>query len=172
MNDFVAIKSEADRDQQSIWAVNQTAFDGDDEANLVDALRDGGFVMVSLVAELDEEIVGHILFSRISVLTETGTVDAVSLAPMAVLPDYQRQGIGSKLVKAGLQTCRQQGHMIVVVLGHPEFYPRFGFSADLARPLESPFGGGEAWMAMDLVPGALTGAAGSVKYPPPFGAIE
>jgi len=109
-----------------------------------------------------------ILFSRLPIVTEGGTVDALSLAPMAVLPSHQRQGVGSRLVEAGLETCRENGHKIVVVLGHPDFYPRFGFSADLAQPLESPFGGGEAWMAMELVPGALAGVEGRVEYPAPF----
>ncbi len=138
----------------------------------MDALRDGGYIEVSLVAEADGEIVGHILFSRITIVTEAQRVDALSLAPMAVLPSHQRQGIGSKLVEAGLESCREQGHKIVVVLGHPEFYPRFGFSAELARPLESPFGGGEAWMAKEFVPGVLSGVEGRIEYPPPFGAFE
>jgi len=72
-----------------------------------------------------------------------------------VLPEFQRQGIGSALVRSGLKACREQGHSIVVVLGHPEYYSRLGFSAKLAEPLLSPFGGREAWMAMELVPGAL-----------------
>ena len=97
---------------------------------------------------------------------------AVSLAPMAVLPDHQRQGIGSKLVLGGLEACREQGHKIVVVLGHPDFYPRFGFSAELARPLENPFGDGEAWMALEFVPGTLAGVEGRVEYQPLFGAFE
>lgn len=168
----VLIRNECDSDQSSIWKLNQLAFGGDDEANLVGAVRDGGFVAASLVAELDDKIVGHILFSQVSILTENGAVDAVSLAPMAVLPKCQQQGIGSKLVNAGLKACREQGHKIAVVLGHPQFYPRFGFSADLALPLESPFGGGEAWMAMELVPGALNAISGSVRYSPPFGTFE
>lgn len=172
MSDSVTIRSETDSDRESIWNVNQTAFGGDDEANLVDALRDGGFLDISLVAERDQEVVGHILFSPVTILTEDKTVNAVSLAPMAVLPGHQRRGIGSKLVIAGLQACRDQGHKIAVVLGHPDFYPRFGFSADVARPLESPFGGGQAWMAMELVPGALNGVTGSVRYSPPFGAFD
>ena len=140
----ISIRSEANEDWQSIWTLNRTAFEGDDEANLVDGLRDGGFVVGALVAEFDGKIVGHILFSHVLIVTENETVDAVSLAPMAVRPDFQRQGIGSQLVRAGLQTCRKHGQAIAVVLGHPEFYPRFGFSTDLARPLESPFGGGAA----------------------------
>ena len=165
----VEIRPESDQDRQAVWNVNRAAFETEEEANLVDALRDGGYVEVSLVAEVDGEVVGHILFSRLPIVTNFGTVDALSLAPMAVMPSYQRRGIGSKLVAAGLETCREHGHRLVVVLGHPEFYPRFGFSAKLARPLESPFGGGEAWMAMELVPGTLAGVEGRVEYPPPFG---
>ena len=134
---------------------------------LVDALRDGGYGRVSLVAE-DPGIVGHVLFSDLPIVTATGTVSALSLAPVAVVPAAQRRGIGSALIRRGLDLCRERGHRIVVVLGHAEYYPRFGFSADLARPLRSPFHG-EHWMAMELTPGALTGLAGDVRYPPPFG---
>ena len=167
----VAIRPETGQDQKAIWSVNQAAFGGDAEANLVDALRDGGFAEVSLVAEVDGEIVGQILFSRVVIATKAGTVDALSLAPMAVLPSHQGQGIGSRLVEAALEACREAGHRIVVVLGHPEFYPRFGFSAELARSLESPFGGGEAWMALELVPGALSGVEGRVEFSLPFRAF-
>src|SRR5690606_22745960 len=104
------------------------------------------------------------LFSDLPIITTSGTVPALALAPMAVLPEFQRQGIGSELVRRGLDVCREQGHRIVIVLGHPDFYPRFGFSSDLAQPLLSPFSG-EAWMALELVPGALEGVAGRVEYP-------
>jgi putative acetyltransferase len=164
----VVIRPEEEADRQAVWNVNRTTFETEEEANLVDALRDGGYVEVSLVAEVDGEIVGHILFSRLPIVANTATVDALSLAPMAVLPSHQRQGIGSRLVETALEACREKGHKIVVVLGHPEFYPRFGFSADLAQRLESPFGGGEAWMAMELTPAALAGVEGRVEYPPPF----
>ncbi len=168
----LVIRLEADQDRTAIWHVNQAAFEGDSEANLVDALRDGGFAEVSLVAELDGELVGHILFSRVSIVTNAGTVDSLSLAPMAVLPSHQRQRIGSRLVKEGLRACQERGHRIVVVLGHSEFYPRFGFSAEPARRLESPFGGGESWMALELVPGGLEGIEGRVEYSRPFGALQ
>jgi len=165
---MIVIRPETEQDRQAVWSVNRAAFETDAEADLVDALRDGGYVEVSLVAEVDGEIVGHILFSPLPVIMEVGTVDSLSLAPMAVLPSHQRQGVGSRLVEAGLEACREKGCKIAVVLGHTEFYPRFGFSADLAQPLKSPFGGGDAWMAMELVPGALTGVEGRVEYPPPF----
>ena len=168
----VEIRPETTKDQESIRRVNRQAFGGDDEANLVNALRDGGFVEISLVAAMDGKIVGHILFSRVNIITNVGTADALSLAPMAVLPSHQRQGVGSKLVEAGLDACRDRGHKIVVVLGHPDFYPRFGFSAELAQRLESPFGGDEAWMALELVPGALSDVEGRVEYSPPFNAFE
>jgi putative acetyltransferase len=92
----------------------------------------------------------------------------LALAPLAVLPARQRQGVGSLLVREGLRASAAQGHRVVVVLGHPGYYPRFGFSAALARPLKAPFSG-EHWMAAELVSGALAGVAGEVRYPPPFG---
>jgi putative acetyltransferase len=164
-----SVRPETAADVDAIRHLNRLAFGQDDEARLVDALRDGGYVRVSLVAERAGQIVGHILFSDLPILTEAGTVPALALAPMAILPEFQRQGIGSALVRCGLEECRQQGHAIVVVLGHPHFYPRFGFSPKLAANLESPFSGSDAFMAVDLVPGALDGVAGQVQYPPPFG---
>ena len=168
----VTIRPESEADRLAISKVNEAAFESQAEASLVDSLREGGFVTSSLVAGTDEGIVGHILFSRLPIISNAGTVEAVSLAPMSVLPSHQRQGIGSKLVQAGIEVCRNQGHSIVLVLGHPEFYPRFGFSAEVARPLLSPFGGGEAWMSLELVPGALDGVEGRVEYPPPFSVFE
>jgi putative acetyltransferase len=167
----MTIRPENPADHTAIFKVNGLAFGQDSEAKLVDALRDGCYVRLSLVAEVDGQIVGHILFSRLPIITETGMVEALALAPMAVLPTHQRRGIGTKLVQEGLRACREAGHQIVLVLGHPAFYPRFGFSAKLAEPLTSPFGGGESWMAVELVPDALAGVVGTVEYPPPFAAF-
>jgi putative acetyltransferase len=166
----VHVRPEVAADHEAIRHVNRLAFDQDEEGRLVDALREGGWLRVSLVAERAGRVVGHILFSDLPILTGDGTVPALALAPLAVLPEFQRQGIGSALVRRGLDECRQQGHKIVVVLGHPGFYPRFGFSAKLAAQLGSPFSGKDAFMAVELVPGALGGVAGRVQYPPPFGA--
>jgi putative acetyltransferase len=161
------IRAETGTDLDRIREVNRLAFGRDDEARLVEALRAGGHARISLVAEEGGQVVGHILFSELPIVTEKGTVEALALAPMAVAPDRQRHGIGSLLVREGLRACRGSGHRIVVVLGHPEFYPRFGFSAKMAVRLRSPFSG-PAFMAVELVPGALGSVEGEVRYPPPF----
>ncbi len=161
------IRRETAADLEAIRQVNRLAFGQDSEADLVDALRDGGYARLSLVAEENHRVVGHILFSNLPIIATDRTISALALAPLAVLPEHQRHRIGSALVRYGLDECRKQGHQIVVVLGHPQFYLRFGFSSELAMPLRSPFSG-EAWMAMELVPGVLDGSVGTVKYPPPF----
>lgn len=162
------IRSETPADHEAIHEVNRLAFGQDAEARLVDDLRAGNYVRLSLVAEREGRVVGHILFSDLPIVGKTGTVPALALAPIAVLPEFQNQGIGSALVRRGLEDCRAQGHRIVIVLGHPHFYPRFGFSAALAAQLESPFPR-EAFMALELTPGAMVGVRGKVVYPPPFG---
>lgn len=162
------IRTETVTDRPAIREVNRLAFGGECEARLVDALRGGGHARVSLVAEEGGRVVGHILFSDLPIVTASGTVHALVLAPTAVVPDRQRNGIGSLLAQEGLRACRDAGHRIVVVLGHPDFYPRFGFSAKAADPLRSPYSG-PAFMAVELVPGALEGVVGEVRYPPPFG---
>ena len=166
----VVIRQEAADDLETIQAVHRLAFDGDEESRLVDALRAEGWVRASLVAEAEGRVIGHIMFSDLPILTPDATIPALSLAPLAVIPGKQRQGVGSALVREGLQFCRTHRHQIVVVLGHPKFYPRFGFSAKLTERLKSPFSG-EAFMAMELVPGALDGLEGKVRYPPPFGLV-
>ena len=161
------INAETAKDRDAVANVHRLAFGRDDEGRLVERLRDSGLTEISLVARLGLQIVGHILFSRLPIVTPGGVTTALALVPLAVLPDLQRQGIGSQLVRSGLEECRSAGYRVVVVLGHPEFYPRFGFSAKLAAPLESPFSG-DAFMAAELVPRALSGLRGVVQYPPPF----
>lgn len=153
----ILIREEDNHDHEAVRLVNRLAFGQEEEGQLVDALRAGNLARVSLVAETNKQVVGHIMFSDLAIITANGTVAALALAPMAVLPDFQRQGIGSTLVRRGLENCKGRGHQIVVVLGHVDFYPRFGFSAKLAESLESPYGGGPSFMAIELVPGALNG---------------
>lgn len=160
------VRAEHDADFGAIRTVNREAFGTAAEADLVDALRANGDAALSLVAENDAGVVGHILFSHLPIRTSARDVPAVALAPMSVLPRWQRRGVGSALVRTGLDRCREAGFEAVVVLGHPNYYPRFGFSAHLAEPLQAPFSG-PAFMALDLVPGALQ-AGGVVRYPAAF----
>jgi putative acetyltransferase len=162
----LVVRTETSADLPAICEVNRQAFGREDEARLIDALRDGGYVRASLVAEEDGRAVGHIPFTELPIVSEGGTVEALALAPMAVVPDRQRHGIGSLLIQEGLRVCRDAGDTIVVVPGHPEFYPRFGFSARMADRLKS-LDSGEAFMAVESVPGALEDVEGEVRSPPP-----
>jgi putative acetyltransferase len=162
------VRAETDSDREAIRAINVSAFQRPDEADLVERLRSDGSVVASLVAENHERIVAHVLFTRLTIRTPHGDVAAVALAPLAVLPEHQRQHVGSTLVQESIRILRDRGEQIVLVLGHPDYYPRFGFSADLTRGLRSPFSG-PAFMALELRPGALQGMAGEVRYPPAFG---
>jgi len=170
---MIEILPERPGDVAAIRAVNRRAFGQEDEAALVESLRNGGDVIASLVADDEGQIVGHILFSRLRIEAGDRTVDAAVLAPMAVLPERQRAGIGSALVRAGLDACREAGVAAIVVLGHPDYYPRFGFSADAARGLRCPFpGAGNAFMALELIPGSLDLSDAAVRYAPPFGVTD
>ena len=163
------IRSETAADEAAIRRVIADAFGGTDEADLVEALRRDGDVIVAAVAERAGAIVGHVLFSRMSIEGAPGRrVAAVALAPLAVAPASQRLGIGGALTRHGLARLQAQGERIVIVVGHPAYYPRFGFSPALARSLDSPFDG-DAFMALELVPGALDGVSGRVVYPRAFG---
>jgi putative acetyltransferase len=161
------IREEIPDDYDAVRELNRTAFEGEAEGQLVDRLRSDGAVIVSLVAVEGCDIVGHILFSDLLIEIDQAILHAVSLAPMAVAPRFQRRGIGSGLVRHGLAVCRERGKSVVVVLGHPEYYPRFGFSTELAKNLRGPHSG-DAWMALELIPDALDGVQGTVRYPKAF----
>jgi len=166
------IRPETPDDYTAIREVNTLAFGREVEARLVENLRRlPDFIPeLSLVGIEAGQVVGHILFSPLVIETQEGAVQAVALATLAVRPEFQNQGIGSELVRDGLERCRNLRHRIVVVVGHPAYYPRFGFSPARERGLEAPFPvPDEAFLALELVPGALDGVAGVVRYPPPFG---
>jgi putative acetyltransferase len=163
------IRAETVADYSGVRKVIRLAFGRDEEASLVDALRAEGAVRSSFVAEIDGRIVGHLLFSELLIAGESVTVPALALAPLAVLPEYQRRGIGTRLTRHGLEACQKQGRRIVVVLGHPDFYRRFGFSSKLAACLDSAFSGKPSFMATELAEGALEGVSGKVQYPAAFG---
>jgi len=166
----LAVRPEKDdaEERRIVHTIQEAAFGRTDEAGLVDGLREEGVVLASLVAELDGRVVGHILFSRMWIETCDESVSAVALAPVAVLPACQRQGIGEQLIREGLDLLRRRGERIVLVLGHPRYYSRFGFLAMKAAFLESSFPP-EAFMAIELSPGALEGVRGKVRYPAAFG---
>jgi putative acetyltransferase len=163
----VEIRGRTAADDAAIRRLNDDAFGGPSESRLIEGLRAAGLAAVELVAVEDDDIVGHILFSVLATTIDRRAVPALALAPMAVRPDRQRRGIGSVLVRAGLDLARERDWRAVIVLGHKGYYPRFGFSALLARPLKAAFSG-DAFMALELAPGALQGKEGRVTYPPAF----
>jgi len=164
----VLIRREQPDDAGAVRVVNEAAFGRSEEADLVDRLREEGAVLASFVADQNRTIIGHVLFSRTLIEAAYEPVLSVALAPVAVLPSHQRRGVGGQLIHAGLDWLRTHGERSVLVLGDPRYYSRFGFSVARARLLTVPFPPG-AFMALELVPGALDGIRGAVRYPAAFG---
>ena len=165
---MTTIRIETRTDHDEIRRVITAAFGVPGEAALVDALRINGGLTLSLVAESEGKIVGHIAFSPVTV-GDSAKLNAIGLGPMAVLPECQRQGIGSRLIKEGRTRLRDDGHRIVVVLGHPDYYPRFGFAPSKPLGIEWEHPAPEdAFMVLPLRPGALSGVRGTVRYRPEF----
>ncbi len=128
---------------------------------------------LSLVARLDGQVIGHLLFSRAAIETAEGDVEVLALAPVGVLPGYESTFAGTRLMRAGLAEARRLGFRAVIVLGHPKYYRRFGFRPAGAIGIRAPFPvPAAAWMALELAPGGLRGVAGTVRYPPAFAAVE
>jgi len=168
---MVVIRPEIKKDYPAIYEVNKLAFRRDAEARLVERLRNSsGFIPeLSLVALTGGRVVGHVMFSMISIESPALSVPSLGLAPIAVLPDYQKRGIGSQLVRKGIYEARRLGHKIVIIVGHPAYYPRFGFTPAAEKGLNVPLDvPDEAFMVLELVPGALNGVNGTVKHPPDF----
>ena len=155
------------RDFPAIRAVIRHAFDGEVEANLVEDLRDAGEVLCEFVAASDIAIQGHILYSRLAIERASDTITAAALAPVAVLPAFQKRGLGGALIGAGNGRCAELGCAAIIVLGHRAYYPRFGFQAAMAASLEAPFSGLD-FMALELTPGVLRDG-GRVRYAAAFG---
>lgn len=166
---LLRIRPEQPSDAPALADLNDRAFGGSDESSIVDAIRRSGHLVISLVAVSGAVTAGHILFSPVRIDVPDPPLRALGLAPMAVLPKFQRQGIGSKLVEAGLKECARRGCQVVVVLGHMDFYPRFGFRPARLLGLHSEYAdAGDAFMALELTPGALAGRTGLVRYLPEF----
>lgn len=165
---MIEIREEQEGEYQEIRQVVVAAFGGDTEANLVELLRDRDKAPVALVAVNDNKIVGHIMFSPVTITPTPKTFRAVGLAPLSVLPECQRQGIGSMLAHEGLRKCAAAGFEMVVVLGSPDYYPRFGFSPASLYGLGNEYDADEHFMAMELKHGALDKISGIVRYSPEF----
>ena len=161
----LVVQPESNEDIVGIHLLNQAAFDRDNEANLVDNLRKADAVTLSLVAKTDQAVLGHILFSPMKIIDGDHITPAVGLGPLAVHPGFQRRGIGSKLVRTGLSMLVERGHSIIIVLGHPWFYPKFGFKPahiygiHLEHKVPK-----DVFMVQALKPGALEGVQGIAKY--------
>jgi putative acetyltransferase len=166
---MVAIRIERAADIPQVRIVNELAFGRPVEADLVDRLRLACPDAPSLVAE-DGILVGHILFTPATIESAGRRVAGMALATLAVLPDHQRQGIGLALVRRGLALLREQGCPFVIVIGHPEYYPRFGFERASLHGLACQWEGvpDEAFMVLILDAGALAGVSGVAEYPAEF----
>jgi putative acetyltransferase len=168
---MIKYRPEKDNDHDAIFEINHLAFPEDNEARLVDMLRESDSYVdgLSIVAEKDGEIVGHILFTKLTIESSEGKFTALSLAPIAVKPNFQRQGIGSGLIKEGIKACKSLGYGAIIVVGHPEYYPRFGFSPAREKGLETPFPvPDEAFMVYEIVPGYFDNIGGMIKLAPEF----
>jgi putative acetyltransferase len=160
----VRIRRERAADVDAIRAVNVAAFEKTAEADLVEALRIAAAPLVSLVADAGGDVIGHIMFSPVTVAGSAPPL-MMGLAPMAVVPARQREGIGSALVREGLAACERLGAGAVVVLGHAAFYPRFGFTPASRFGLSCEYDvPDDVFMAMELDPGSLRGASGTIRY--------
>jgi putative acetyltransferase len=162
------IRPETNEDRAAIHDVNVEAFEGPAEADLVDVLRDRATPFISLVAVEQDEVVGHICFTPVA-LENDPACRALGLAPMAVRPDWQKRGLGTQLVRRGLEECKRLGHDFVVVVGHSHYYPRFGFGQASAKGLRCEFPvPDDVFMVLELRPGSLEGRQGLVRYHPAF----
>jgi putative acetyltransferase len=166
---MIQLCEETPEEIEAVRAVNQAAFARIQEAGLVDKLRKNSRDLLSLVAIAEERVVGHILFSPVVISGTAGSVEGAGLGPVAVAPEFQRQGIGAALIKAGIRRLEQKKSPFIVVLGHPEYYPRFAFAPAMIRGIrcewEVPE---EAFMILVLDPVIMKNVQGTARYRPEF----
>ena len=166
------IVAEAPGHRTEVMEINRLAFKGDTESRLIRKLGRDASIVASYVALDGDEVVGHILFSPLYVMIDGKRIDAVALAPMCVTPQRQNQGIGSRLVRHGIEQMKLAGKAAIIVLGHTDYYPRFGFRHDLAKNLACEFNQYEAFMGLELIAGSLAGQAGSCRYAKAFDSLK
>ena len=171
-DEVIEIRTATPDDSAAVGEVHLAAFGGPAEAKLVQLICEREKALISLVALSDDRVVGHILYSRVTVTISPECFCAVGLAPIAVQPELQRKGIGSKLIREGLGRCRQAGYDAVVVLGDPNYYSRFGFLRGADFGLQNEYGVHDEFMVLPLSDGALEGISGMVKYLPEFREAE
>ncbi len=161
----MGIRIEQPQDIERIWNINAEAFDTVTEANLVNALRGSGIPYISLVYEENHELVGHIFFSLVELSGDMSGLRIMGLAPMAVASQFRNKGIGSALVKAGIEQCISEGFDAIVVLGHPNYYPKFGFVPSVRYGIKSEYDvPDEAFMVLELKKSSLKEKQGTIKY--------
>ncbi len=168
----IEIRSAQTQDHININQLIKKAFGQENESHLVNALRHrpDHVEELEMVAVLNGAVVGHIFYSQIKIVGENEETPSLALAPMAVLPDHQQKGIGKQLVEESLRMAKSLGFQSVVVLGHPEYYPKFGFvpasTFSISAPIQVP---DQAYMALELQANSLEKVSGRVAYPPEFG---
>lgn len=169
----VIYRPETQDDFQEVFEINHKAFGQQNEAKLVNALRNNPNVFIpelSIVASKNNAIIGHILFTKINIKNDDKTLnESLAIAPMAVLPEFQKNGIGGQLIRRGLETAKQLGYQSVIVLGHEDYYPKFGFEPAEKWNIKAPFDvASNVFMAIELVKGSLENISGTVIYPKEF----
>ena len=171
---MITVRAESPGDARYVRTINEEAFGQPMEADLVERLRTTCRERLSLVADDAGAVVGHILFTPVLIKSGERSVAGMGLAPMAVLPGRHREGIGSTLVRRGIEILRERGCPFIVVVGHPEYYPRFGFERASGHGLESQWQGipDEAFMVLVLDSRAMTGVRGMAKYRDEFNEVE
>ncbi|NMC53036.1 MAG: N-acetyltransferase [Chloroflexi bacterium] len=170
---MIEIRPECSSDIPAIHSVNAAAFERDSEAHLVDQLRDHGGLALSMVCVQDGQVIGHIAYSPVMIeFDDGGSLPALALAPVAILPEHQNSGIGTHLIQVSLDILKAQGHHLVIVLGHPDYYPRFGFKPASGFNIRSPYNvPDEAFMLLELTAGTLDNRPGVARYRPEFDGV-